>query len=109
MERIPMEVDQHSMQQQQQQQPIQYINVDHDSGHSSSNNENTFAPDNNQDNPSMAIDQQYTNEMTQMNDINQQMQHQQQQQHHVIHDDQSAAQNLINEVRLQPTLCESEI
>lgn len=121
-ERISMEAEQYAMQQQQQQQqPIQYINVDRDSGHSGhsgSNNESTFAPDNVQgnqqcastmvtiqDHPSMAMDQQYTNDMSQMNDVNQQ---QQQQQQHVIHDDQNAAQNLIssNEIRIQSTLGE---
>lgn len=112
-ERISMESDQYSM---QQQQPIQYINIDHDSGHSGSSNEHTFAPDNVQgastmttipDNASMAREQQYTHEMAHMSDINQQMQ-QQQQQHHVMHDDQNAAQNLIlsNEIQMQPTLCE---
>lgn len=113
-ERIAMESEQYSM---QQQQPIQYMNVDHDNAHIGSNNEHSFVPDNVQgnqqcattmptipDSQPMAMEQQYTHEMAQMSDMNQQMQQQQQQQQH----DQNAAQNLIssNEIQMQPTLCE---
>lgn len=100
-ERISVEADQYSMQQQHQHQPpIQYVNVERD--------ENNYAPENVQGNQQCAaaqmvpvpdhqtMDHQYTNEMIDMN---------LQQQHHLTHDDPNAS----NDIRMQSTLCKWKV